>query len=203
MDAKLFLAYLPWLRSPDYNYIAKKGDGGWSEEDVASAISDGVTSTTPIKRSSSVLFDEIPIGLGRLYADHSLEKLSMIGGISFWSEPKKLDQGWGFADMSEVNLVVAPSGQIEAYAAHPIRAMPGATDCLGSLAKDLESYLEALFCAQFNRAHFLRNFPDTNPILFEKTVLVAKHCALIAGGYEYYDFWAGLLGLPPIETIPD
>ena len=203
MDAKLFLAYLPWLRSPDYNYTSKGGKGEWSDEDIASAINGGITRTTPVKRPQPLRLDEIPNGLRELYTDHSLEKISMIGGVSFWSEPKKLEQGWGFADMSEVNLVVSPSGRIEAFAAHPVRGMPGATDCLGALAKDLECCLEALFCAQFNRAHFLRNFPDENPILFEKTVLVAKHCALIAGGYEYYDFWAGLLGLPPTDSVPN
>ena len=122
---------------------------------------------------------------------------------SFWSEPKKLEQGWAFADMSEVNIVVAPSGRVEAYNAHPIRGMPGATDCLGVLAKDLESYLEALFYAQFNATHFISGFPDEDPILYQKTVLVAKHCALMAGGYEYYDFWAGILGLPFSETVPE
>jgi hypothetical protein len=81
--------------------------------------------------------------------------------------------------------------------------MPGATDCLGVLANDLESYLEAMLHGQMNATHFISGFPDEDPILFEKTVLVAKHCALIAGGYEYYDFWAGILGLPPTEDVPE
>lgn len=121
----------------------------------------------------------------------------------FWSEPRKLLEGWGFADMSEVNIVVAPSGRIEAYNAHPIKELDGESQFLGALAKDLESFLEGLLCAQMNCTHFIPGFPDKDPILYQKTVLVAKHCALIAGGYEYYDFWAGILGLPYTETVPE
>lgn len=159
-------------------------------------------STTPIPRESQKVFEGAPAELQRLFGKHDLGRLDFLPGTFFWSEPKQLDQGWGFADMSEVNLVVTPSGKIEAYAAHPIMGMPGATDCLGVLAKDLESYLEALFYAQFNKTHFISGFPDEDPVLFEKTVLVAKHCALIAGGYDYYDFWARALGLPPENTAP-
>lgn len=159
-------------------------------------------STTPIPRESKNHFDGAPAELQKLFGEHDLGQLDFLPGTFFWSEPKRLDQGWGFADMSEVNLVVAPSGRVEAYAAHPIRGMPGATDCLGVLAKDLESYLEALFFAQFNKTHFISGFPDEDPILFEKTVLVAKHCALIAGGQDYYYFWAGALGLPPENAEP-
>jgi hypothetical protein len=203
MDVKLFLEYLPWLRKPDYYYEMKRGIEGWDEENISNGIAWGQRNTTPIKRSSLLALLDAPAPIQLLYSAHDLRNQNFVGGTFFWSEPKKLDQGWGFADMSEVNLVVAPLGQVEAYAAHPIRGMPGATDCLGILAKDLESYLEALFCAGFNKTHFISGFPNENPILFEKTVLVAKHCALIAGGYEYYDFWAGLLGLPPTETVPD
>ena len=195
MDIKLFLEYLPWLREPKYLSMML----GLSPDYYES----GIKGTTPIKRKETLEFLDAPPSIQVLYSENDLRNLNFIGGTFFWSEPKKLDQGWGFADMSEVNLVVAPSGQVEAYAAHPIRGMPGATDCLGILAKDLESYLEALFCAGFNKTHFISGFPDENPTLLEKTVLVAKHCTLIAGGYEYYDFWAGLLGLPPTETIPD
>jgi hypothetical protein len=203
MDIKLFLEYLPWLRKPDYYYEMKRGIEGWDEENISGAIRRENKDATPIKRKTPLVLPDAPAPIQMLYSEHDLRNQNFIGGTFFWSEPKKLDQGWGFADMSEVNIVVAPSGQVEAYAAHPIRGMPGATDCLGILAKDLESYLEALFCAGFNKTHFISGFPDENPILLEKTVLVAKHCALIAGGYEYYDFWAGLLGLPPTETIPD
>jgi hypothetical protein len=155
----------------------------------------------PSFRDAELIITEVPASLQKLYANHDLHNIELLSTF-FWSEPKRLEQGWGFADMSEVNIVVAPSGQIEAYNAHPIRGMPGATDCLGLLAKDLESYLEALFYGQFNKTHFISGFPDEDPILFQKTVLVAKHCSLIAGGYEYYDFWAGLLGLPPTDTVP-
>jgi hypothetical protein len=195
MDIKLFLEYLPWLREPKYISTML----GLSPEYYES----GIQGTTPIKRKEALEFLDAPPSIQVLYSENDLRNLNFIGGTFFWSQPKKLDQGWGFADMSEVNLVVAPSGQIEAYAAHPIRGMPGATDCLGILAKDLESYLEALFCAGFNKTHFISGFPDEDPILLEKTVLVAEHCALIAGGYEYYEFWAGLLGLPPTEIVPE
>jgi hypothetical protein len=203
MDIKLFLAYLPWLRLPEYYFEMRRGTGGWDEANIFNAIARDKKDTTPIKRDSSLALPDAPVPIQLLYSEQDLKNQNFIGGTFFWSEPKKLDQGWGFADMSEVNLVVAPSGQVEAYAAHPIRGMPGATDCLGVLAKDLESYLEALFYAGFNKSHFISGFPDEDPILFEKTVLVAKHCALIAGGYEYYDFWAGLLGLPPTDTVPE
>jgi hypothetical protein len=195
MDAELFLEYLPWLRQP--KYLSKML--GLSSNYDEWLVKD----TTPVRRVHAIKLVDAPTSIQVLFSENSLENLRFINGISFWSEPKQLDQGWGFADMSEVNLVVAPSGLVEAYNAHPIRDMPGATDCLGVLAKDLESFLEALFCAQFNQSTFLRGSPDENPIQHEKTVLVAKHCALIAGGYEYYDFWAGLLGLPPTETVPE
>lgn len=202
MDIKLFLEYLPWLRVPNYYYEMKRGIGGWTEDDIFNGIELGKKKTTPIQRSTPLVLLDAPESVRKLYSEHDLRNQNFIGGTFFWSEPKKLDQGWGFADMSEVNLVVAPSGRIEAYNAHPIRGMPGATDCLGVLAKDLESFLEALLCAQFSQSTFLRGSPDESPIQYEKTVLVAKHCALIAGGYEYYNFWAGLLGLPLTDTIP-
>lgn len=197
MNVKLFVEYLPWLRSPRYYYTIMETQEGWTKDDVENALQYAIERTSPIERGDSTISTDIPTELRDLYGGRSLERISLIGGILFWSEPKKLDQGWGFADMSEVNLVVAPSGRIEAFAANPIRGMPGATDCLGVLAKDLGSCLEALLYAQLNRSHFLRDFPDESPVVFERTELVAKHCALIAGGYKYYDFWAGILGLPP------
>lgn len=203
MNVKLFLAYLPWLRVPDYYYEMKRGLEGWDEENISNGIAWGKKDTTPIKRIAPLELLDAPVSIQLLFSESNLKNLIFIGGIAFWADPLKLEQGWGFADMSEVNLVVAPSGMVEAFDAHPIRDMPGALDCLGVLAKDLESFLEALFCAQFNQSTFLRGVPDENPIQYEKTVLVAKHCALIAGGYEYYDFWAGLLGLPPTDTVPE
>ena len=194
MKVKLFLEYLPWLREPHYK-LEIEGLTGDYEETIKRR-------TTPIKREKKIEMEDAPDILRNLFSDNNLKNIELLSTF-FWSEPQKIDQGWGFADMSEVNLVVTPSGRIEAYNAHPINGMPGATDCLGVLAKDLESYLEALFCAGFNKTHLIPGFPDEDPILFEKTVLVAKHCALIAGGYEYYDFWAGLLGLPPTEKVPE
>jgi hypothetical protein len=195
MDTQLFLEYLPWLRQPKYLSKILGLSSNYDEWLVKD--------TTPVRRVNAIKLPDAPTSLQVLFAENSLENLRFINGISFWSEPKKLEQGWGFADMSEVNLVVAPSGKIEAYNAHPIRGMPGATDCLSVLAKDLECYLEALFYAQFNQSHFLRGFPDQDPVQYEKTVLVAKFCALIAGGDDYYNFWAGLLGLPPTDTAPE
>jgi len=202
MDTKLFLKYLPWLRKPDYYYEMKREHDGWDDENISNGIAWAKKDTTPLARDTPLALIDAPESIRTLYSEHDLRNQNFIGGIFFWSEPKKLEQGWGFADMSEVNLVVAPSGCIEAYAAHPIRGMPGATDCLGVLAKDLESYLEALLCAGFNKTHFISGFPDEDSILFRKTVHVAKLCSLIAGGYEYYDFWAGLLGLPTTNTVP-
>jgi hypothetical protein len=195
MDAKLFLEYLPWLRQP--RYLSKMLGLSTNYDEWL------VKDTTPVRRTNAIKLLDAPTSIQMLFAENSLENLHFINGISFWSDPKQLEQGWGFADMSEVNLVVAPSGKIEAYNAHPIRGMPGATDCLGVLAQDLESFLEALFCTQFNQSHFLRGSPENSVNQYEKTVLIAKHCALIAGGYEYYDFWAGLLGLPPTDTVPE
>jgi len=203
MDVKLFLAYLPWLQKPDYYYEMKRGIEGWDDENISNGIAWGRLKSKPLERSSPLGLLEAPVSIRNLYSEYDLGNQNFLGGTSFWAEPRKLDQGWGFADMSEVNLVVAPSGAVEAYNAYPILGMPGSTDCLGVLAKDLESYLEALFCAGFNKTHLISGFPDESPVLFEKTILVAKHCALIAGGYQYYDFWAGLLGLPPTDTVPE
>lgn len=188
MDAELFLEYLPWLREPRRK-LERKGLAFSYQETI-------MTRTSPIKRDRLIEIRGAPDALQALFIENDLRNIELLHTF-FWCEPKKLEQGWGFADMSEVNIVVAPSGRIEAYNAHPIRGMPGATDCLGVLAKDLESYLEALFYGQFNSTHFTSGFPDEDPVLYQKTVHVAKVCALIAGGYEYYDFWAGLLGLPP------
>lgn len=193
MNTKLFIEYLPWLREPKYKALVMGLNADYEKW--------ALENTTPVLRNTELIIPDAPASLQKLYANHDLQNIELLSTF-FWSEPKKLDQGWGFADMSEINLLVAPSNKIEAYAAHPIRGMPGATDCLGVLAKDLESYLEALLYGQFNATHFISGFPDEDPILFEKTVLVAKHCALIAGGYEYYDIWAGLLGLPPSDTVP-
>ena len=203
MNATLFLAYLPFLRYPEERYLLLSEQDGWNKEEISKALEWGIAGTTPLHRRIPLEIENLPSELISLYGNYNLEKIHMLAGTNFWSEPKKLEQGWGFADMSEANIVVAPSGRIEAYNAHPIRGMPGATDCLGVLAKDLESYLEGLFYAQFNKTHFISGFPDEDPIRYQKTVLVAKHCALIAGGYEYYDFWAGILGLPYSETVPE
>lgn len=195
MDTKLFLEYLPWLREPAYRLELDGLSGG----DYAKRIE---KITTPTLRNVAIELLGVPIELQNLYVNHDLHNIELLSTF-FWSEPKRLEQGWGFADMSEVNIVVSPAGRVEAYNAHPIRGMPGAIDCLGVLATDLESYLEALFYGQFNKTHFIPGFPDEDPSLFQKTVLVAKHCSLIAGGYEYYDFWAGLLGLPTTDEIPE
>lgn len=202
MDVKLFVEYLPWLKKPEYYYTSKTGVDGWSEDEVAEAILGQVKDKTPQRRETPLDLVDAPMHLRRLYAEYDLGNVYMLW-TSFWREPKKLEQGWGFADMSETNIVLAPSGQIEAYNAHPIQGMPGANDCLGVLARDLESYLEAMLYGQMNATHFISGFPDADPVLYEKTILVAKHCALIAGGYEYYDFWAGILGLPPSASVPE
>ena len=164
MDAKLFLEYLPWLRQP--TYLSKML--GLSANYDEWLIKD----TTPVRRTNPIKLLDAPTSIQMLFAENSLENLHFINGISFWSEPKPLEQGWGFADMSEVNLVVAPSGTVEAYNAHPIRGMPGATNCLDVLAKDLESFLEALFCAQFNQSTFLRGSPDKNSSSMKKQCLL-------------------------------
>jgi hypothetical protein len=194
MNTILFLEYLPWLREPKYKILGM----GLSADYEKWALEE----TTPVLRDIELAIPDAPDSLQKLYANHDLRNIELLSTF-FWSEPKQLEQGWGFADMSEINIVVAPSSRIEAYNAHPIRGMPGATDCLGVLAVNLEAYLEALFYGQFNKTHFISGFPDESPTLYQKTVLVAKHCSLIAGGYEYYDFWAGLLGLPPTDTVPE
>jgi hypothetical protein len=201
MDIKLFPRYLPWLMLPEYWYTSKLNTPGWSEQDVREYIDRHKSQFNLRQKSTQPNLQDAPSNLQDLFSEYDLSKLNMMWTF-FWDAPKKIEQGWGFADMSEVNIVVAQSGRVEAYAAHPIRDMPGATDCLGILAKDLESYLEALFYAQFNKIHFISGFPDEDPILLKKTVLVAKLCALIAGGDEYYEFWAGLLGLPPSTAVP-
>lgn len=200
MDVKLFPKYLPWLQEPEFCFTSKLDTLEWTEEDVREGIERQKRQFNLPQKTTTSEQQGIPSNLRDLYSEYELGKLNMMWTF-FWEAPKKIDQGWGFADMSEVNIVIAPSGQIEAYNAHPIRGMPGATDCLGLLAKDLESYLETLFFTQFNKIHFISGFPDEDPILFKKTVLVAKHCALIAGGDAYYGFWAGLLGLPRDEGV--
>ncbi|MEN9479707.1 MAG: hypothetical protein RLZZ298_1102 [Pseudomonadota bacterium] len=202
MDVRLFLEYLPWLRKPDYYYKSKNGSGGWTEQEITEAIASQALDKTAIKRSSRLNIETAPEVMQLLYAEHSLGNVHMLW-TNFWSEPRELLEGWGFADMSEANVILVPSGRVEAYNAHPIQELHGESQLLGVLARDLESYLEAMLYGALNAIHFISGFPDEDPILYEKTVLVAKHCALIAGGYEYYDFWAGILGLPYSETVPE
>jgi hypothetical protein len=184
MDIKLFPRYLPWLLLPEFWYMSKLDTPGWSKEDVREYIERHKKQFNPPQKPTHPQLQDAPSNLQDLFSEFDLSKLNMMWTF-FWDAPKKMEQGWGFADMSEVNIVVAPSGRVEAYAAHPIRGMPGSTDRLGLLAQDLESYLEALFYAQFNKIHFIAGFPDEDPILLKKTVLVAQFCALIAGGDEY------------------
>lgn len=194
MYAKLFLDYLFLLRKPESFFLEKNGIDGWDKQQIADAISTQVKRTTPIIRDKSLDTKGMPDDLVRLYGNHDLGNIHMLW-TSFWSEPKKLKEGWGFADMSETNIVLVPDGRIEAYNAYPIRAIHGESQFQGALAQDLDSYLEAMLYGAMNTHHFISGFPDANPILFEKTVLVAKICALMAGGDEYYDFWAETLGL--------
>jgi hypothetical protein len=202
MDAKFFTRYLPWLQEPECAFTSKLGISGWTEQDVKEGLERQKARYNLAPKPVTTQLKDAPSNLQDLFSEFDLSKLNMMWTF-FWDAPKKMEQGWGFADMSEVNIVVTPSGRVEAYAAHPIRGMPGSTDRLGLLAQDLESYLEALFYAQFNKIHFISGFPDEDPILFKKTFLVAKFCALMAGGDEYYDFWAGLLGLPPSNTVQE
>lgn len=202
MDIKLFPRYLPWLQEPEFAFTSKVGLSGWTEQDVKEGLIRQKDRYNLLSRTTEFTSKDVPGSLKDLFGEYDLSKLNMMWTF-FWDEPKKVEQGWGFADMSEVNIVVVPSGRIEAYNAHPIRDMPGSTDCLGVLAKNLESYLEALFFAQFNKIHFIRGFPDEDPVLSKKTLLIAKLCALIAGGDEYYPFWSGLLGVSSSETSPN
>jgi len=202
MDVKFFPRYLPWLQEPECAFTSKLGIAGWTEQDVKEGLERQKAKFNLAPRTGTPQLQDAPSNLQNLFSEFDLSRLNMMWTF-FWDAPKKMEQGWGFADMSEVNIVVAPSGQIEAYNAHPIRGMPGANDHLGVLAKDLESYLEALFYAQFNKIHFISGFPDEDPILLKKTVLVAKFCALTAGGDEYYPFWSRLLGLPPSQKAPE
>ncbi|MBS3960644.1 MAG: hypothetical protein KGZ61_02240 [Sandarakinorhabdus sp.] len=121
MDVKLFIEYLPWLRTPEYDFRSKNGMDGWDKDEIEKAIAWDIKGTTPIKRAAPLSLPDAPVKLQNLYAEHDLANISFLAGISFWSEPRKLLEGWGFADMSEVNIVVAPSGRIEAYNAHPIK----------------------------------------------------------------------------------
>jgi len=178
-----------------------KVSSGWSDMDVAAAMADQLRSTTPKKRESALDLPQAPENLKRMYRDHELGELQMLWTY-FWDTPRELSEGWGFADMSETNIVLTPSGRVEAYNAHPIQALHGDSHFLGALAISLECFLEAMLFGQMSKTHFVPGFPDEDSLLHEKTVLIAKHCSLIAGGYEYYDFWAGILGLPPMEGIP-
>jgi hypothetical protein len=190
MDPKLFLEYLPWLRKPDL-LCRRRG----YEPEYPDAY------TSPKPRAAPMDLTDAPAAVRELYADHDLTNVHMLW-TSFLKEPKRVQQGWHIAQMSETMIVVAEgTGRIEAYTQYPIPGMPGGADCLGLLARDLESYLEALLCGQMNKAHFAPGFPDEDPVLRAKTEHIARLCSLIAGGDEYYDFWAGVLGLPPPKPV--
>ena len=193
MEAKLFIQYLPWLREPKY---AIKNRGLNADKYYEMELRD----TTPIKRSVPLEIMDFPLELHDLFGEYDMSPIYMLW-TSFWEKPRRLIEGWGFADMSEVNIVLTPSGKIEAYNAYPIKEINGESQFLDCLADNLESYLGAMMYGQLNKSHFISGFPDEDPILYKKTELVARHCALIAGGDKYYEFWAGILGLPPDEEI--
>lgn len=188
MDVKLFLEYLPWLRKPR-RYSELKNLGVDYDEVL-------VCDTTPKPRTSPLDLSEAPDAIQALYGEFDLSSIHMLW-TSFHDKPKKVQEGWVFADMSETIIVMVPSGRIEAYNAHPIRAIHGDSQFLGALAKDMESYLEALLCGAMNKEHFSPGFADEDPFVKAKLEPIAQLCTVIAGGEEYYDFWAGLLGLPP------
>ena len=186
MDAKLFLAYLPWLREPDYSIELNGLDAGYAQTLMEY--------TTPIPRLTPLRLANAPKQIQALYVDTDLSKIHMLW-TRFLIEPKLLPQGWHFAQMDETLIVMANgSGRVEAYEEHPIRAIYGESHFLGVLAKDVDSYLEALLCGALNVMHFSPGFAD-QPGVKEKLEPIAKLCSAIAGGDEYYDFWAGLLGL--------
>lgn len=185
MDVKLFFEYLPWLRKPE-RYSELKG--------LDASYAESIThNTTPIPRTVPLNLLQAPIQVQTLYTDYDLSNIHMLW-TSFLPEPNQVKEGWHFAQMSEAMIVMTPQGRIEAYNEHPIRAIHGDSQFLGDLAKDMESYLEALLCGAMTGMHFVPGFAD-QPGVKEKLEPLAKLCAAIAGGDEYYDFWAGVLGL--------
>lgn len=185
MNVKLFFEYLPWLKMPDY-YGVLKGLGDDFPEDEKRR-------TTPLIRKKVLDLSQAPVQIQNLYAEYDLSNIHMLW-TSFLPEPNQVKEGWHFAQMSEAMIVMTPQGRIEAYNEHPIRAIHGDSQFLGDLAKDMESYLEALLCGAMTKMHFAPGFAD-QPGVKEKLEPLAKLCAAIAGGDEYYDFWAGVLGL--------
>jgi hypothetical protein len=191
MDIKLFLESLPLLRHPAY-YGVLNGLGDdfvkWEEKD-----------TTPLNRASALDLSTAPAEIQTLYTEYDLSNIHMLW-TSFLSEPRQLKEGWCFADLGEALfdgvaagrvLVMTPQGRIEAYTEPLLRSME--RWYLGSVAKDMESYLEAILCAQMNKSHFASGFCD-NPAVRAKVEPIAKLCTVIAGGDEYHEFWSGLLG---------
>jgi hypothetical protein len=153
-----------------------------------------IRDTTPSLRPEPLALDvDTPIEIIELFKNQDLSCVNMLW-TSFLEKPNRVLEGWHFATMSETMIVQTPLGSIEAYNLHPIFAIHGDSQFLGALAKDMESYLEALLCGAMIGKHFSPGFAD-EPGVKEKLEPIAKLCSVIAGGDEYYDFWAGLLGL--------
>ncbi|KAA0889984.1 hypothetical protein [Pusillimonas sp. ANT_WB101] len=185
MNAKLFFSYLPWLRLPKEVILQRGLEEDYDEEQIVE--------TSPFKRPQPLPLDGAPGEILELFQNYDLSRINMLWTI-FLPEPKKVLEGWQFATMSEARLVLVPSGRIEAYNDHPIKAIHGDSEYLGALAESMDAYLDAMICGAMIGKHFAPGFAD-DPGVKEKLEPVVQLCTVLAGGPEYEDFWAGVLGL--------
>ncbi|TEA79591.1 hypothetical protein [Allopusillimonas ginsengisoli] len=88
------------------------------------------------------------------------------------------------------------SGRIEAFGDCSAEITDGDQCFAGPLAVSMEAYLEALFCGTLFRRHFATGFSD-QPQTRQKLEPVVQLCANLAGGKEYQNLWARILGLGP------
>jgi hypothetical protein len=184
MNAQKFFSHLPWLRRP-HEALLQDGLLGEYEKDQ-------ITDTTPIKREQPLALDGVPREIEELFRDYDLSRIHMLW-TSFLDKPRKVVEGWHFADMSDTRIVLVPSGRIEAYNNYPIRAIHGDSEYFGAIAESMEAYLEAMIFGAMIGKHFASGFYN-DPQVRTKRMPVIQACTTIAGGKEYEDFWASVFG---------
>ena len=184
MNAQTFISYLPWLRTP-HEALLQDGLLGDYENDE-------LRDTTPKKRERPLDLDGVPKEIDELFRDYDLSPVHMLWTF-FLDKPRKVVEGWQFADMSDTRIVLVPSGRIEAYNNFPIRDIHGDSEYLGAIAQSMEAYLEAMIFGAMIGRHFAAGFPH-EPQFRIRLEPIVQFCTIIAGGKEYEDFWAGIFG---------
>lgn len=185
MNAKRFFSYLHLLCLPK-EVVSQKGLGNeFHGQQLAR--------TDIFRRTTPLVLDDAPEDIQALFRDYDLSFLNMLW-TTFLPEPTKVPEGWHFANILLNRVVRVPCGRIEAFNDRSLETTEGDHQFTGTLAVSMDAYLDALFCGALFRKHFATGFAD-QPTTRQKLEPVAQLCTVFAGGAQYEEFWAGVLGL--------